>query len=148
MSNDCTINSVFRCLGPTGETLDKALNNGELKGDDYIDAKGHIQFPEKIGVWIGILRDQVIGALFFNGNLNCEAYLDTLENAVNSLIIDVLKNKLDRDGNILLGEDGLHLHQNEGHSHYVLLMRLCLGNVLPNKWGGTKRTYRIDSQIA
>ncbi|GJQ69215.1 hypothetical protein Trydic_g6364 [Trypoxylus dichotomus] len=94
---------------------------------------GQTQYPEKIDVWAGILRDQVIGPLYFNGNLNGEAYLDVLENANNPLINDALENQLDGDGNILPDEDRLHFQQEGTLAYRVLPVWQWLDNVFPNK---------------
>lgn len=46
----------------------------------------------KNNVWAGILRDHVIGPIFFEGNLTGEKYLGMLQNTIQPLVVQAIEN--------------------------------------------------------
>ncbi|XP_018375240.1 PREDICTED: uncharacterized protein LOC108769006 [Trachymyrmex cornetzi] len=50
------------------------------------------QYPEKLNVWAGILRNRIIGPFFIDGNLTAEKYEDMLRNQIVPVIREISEN--------------------------------------------------------
>ncbi|KAG8322571.1 hypothetical protein J6590_020274 [Homalodisca vitripennis] len=70
----------------------------------------HTQHPEKLNVWLGILRDQFVGPFFIDGNLDAEVYQEILQNQVHPAI-QVATNNCNE---VLFQLDGAPPHYNLG----------------------------------
>lgn len=95
--------------------------------------EGHTQWPQKVNVWAGIIRDRVIGPIFFEQNLNGARYLEFLEEElVPNLAVmfpDVEADVPNR--NIWFQQDG-------APPHFVRPVRNFLDTVFPGRWIGRR----------
>lgn len=69
--------------------------------------EGDTQYSKGIEGLAVIVGDQVIGSLFINKTLNGDIYLDKLKNATNILITEAVRNRFDKDGNLIVDEAGV-----------------------------------------
>lgn len=60
--------------------------------DSHIFRKSHIQYREKTNVWTDILGDSILISWFVNSNLTSEIYLNVLDEPIDGLITESLKN--------------------------------------------------------
>ena len=47
------------------------------------------QYPQKVNVWTGILKNKIVGPIFIEGNLNSEKYLELLQNEIAEKIVQI-----------------------------------------------------------
>lgn len=87
----------------------------------------HTQHPEKLNVWLGIVRDQFIGPFFIDGNLNAEVYQEMLEHQIYPAIRAATNNS----GEVWFQQDG-------APPHYGLHVREYLNTIFPNRWIGRR----------
>lgn len=80
----------------------------------------------KINVWCGIVKDQIIGPFFIEGNLNAAAYSDFIRNTLGELLEDV---PLQLRQEMFFQQDGCP-------PHTARVSRAVLNEMFPNKWIG------------
>lgn len=86
------------------------------------------QYPEKLNVWAGVLRDQIIGPFFIDGNLNSAKYEDMLRNQIVPRIIEITGENFE---NIYFQQDG-------AGPHYGRNVRNYLDVVFNDRWIGRR----------
>lgn len=97
---------------------------GKTNAHEYVTT--HTQYPQKINVWIGILKNKIIGPYFINGSLNGLGYYDMLVNNIGPAIDDLADDRQI----IWFQQDGC-----PAHNHVIV--RQYLDQVFPNTWIGT-----------
>lgn len=91
------------------------------------------QYPEKINVWAGILRNRIIGPFFIEGTLTGDMYEDLLR----FVIIPAIQEVANDDEN----DDGFDLtwfQQDGAPPHYKRSVRDYLDEVFPERWIGRR----------
>lgn len=96
----------------------------------------HTQYPQKINVWAGIVRNKILGPYFFDGNVNGQKYLQCLQEFLIPNLVNLFPSR---------NEPGVHCenlwYQQDGASpHYAVQVRAYLDQVFPNKWIGRRGT--------
>ncbi|KAJ8937688.1 hypothetical protein NQ318_015796 [Aromia moschata] len=86
----------------------------------------HSQFRFKINIWVGMLGNNVLGAVELPSNLNSVNYFDFLKNGLPDLLDDV---PLQDGVNMWFMQDG-------AAPHYALLVRQWLEENCPKRWIG------------
>lgn len=86
------------------------------------------QYPEKLNVWAGILRNRIIGPFFIDGNLNAAKYEDMLRNQIVPAIREIS------------GENFEHtwFQQDGAAPHYGRDVRAYLDAVFIDQWIGRR----------
>lgn len=64
--------------------------------------------PQWLNVLAGILRNNIVGALFISGNSTGGVYLDMLENAIKPLIREIIENNKNHNVNSLHFQQEYH----------------------------------------
>lgn len=64
-----------------------------------------ISSMEKNKVWAGIIGDAVVGVMFLNENLMPEVYLNTLKEAIDPLITELVENQREEFDNAVINEE-------------------------------------------
>lgn len=73
----------------------------------------HIQRPQNINAWAGIIRDCIVGLFFFNGNVTGETYLTMLQEELIPTLVNLFPNNLNPNlfnQRMWLQQDGAPLH--------------------------------------
>lgn len=87
----------------------------------------HTQYPQKINVWAGLLKDTIIGPFFIDGNLTSQKYLQLLRRKLipkfQELNIDIHQKWFQQD---------------RAPSHFAQEVRKFLDEVFPEKWIGRR----------
>lgn len=96
----------------------------------------HTQYPEKVNVWVGIVRNKIIGPYFFEGNVNGQAYLQFLQR----FLIPTLVNLFPSRNNPRVPDESLWYQQDGAAPHYAVGVREYLNQVFPNRWIGRRGT--------
>ncbi|MVN24218.1 hypothetical protein GO639_03455, partial [Staphylococcus aureus] len=98
----------------------------------HVFRETHIQYPEKINVWAGILGNHIVGPLFIDQNLTGELYLNMLETTVDPLITEIVEaNPNEFDMDIVFQQDG-------APPHYSRQVRNYLDTTFPGRWIGRR----------
>ncbi|KAG5889937.1 hypothetical protein JTB14_028946 [Gonioctena quinquepunctata] len=93
----------------------------------------HTQFPQKVNVWAGILGNHIVGPLFLNTNSTGEVYLELLQNAIESLILEILEDNPDEFGNL-----EITFQQDGAPPHYYGAVRRYLDEEYRGRWIGRR----------
>lgn len=96
--------------------------------------EGHTQWPEKVNVWAGIIGDQVIGPIFFNGNLNGETYLQFLEEELIPNLAILFPDHLEAD----VPNHNIWFQQDGAPPHFARPVREYLDEIFPGRWIGRR----------
>jgi len=88
----------------------------------------HTQYPQKVNVWAGILKDQLIGPFLIDGNLNATKYEDLLRNQIIPRIREIAGDSFDE---IWFQQDG-------APPHYGTDVRAFLNTQFPRRWIGRR----------
>lgn len=99
----------------------------EANPNEYREA--HTQRPLKENVWAGILKNEIIGPFFIDGNLDGNKYILLLNNH----IVPAMKASAARQN---IPWDSVIFQQDGAPAHYSRLVRLYLNLVFPNRWIG------------
>lgn len=94
----------------------------------------HTQRPQKINVWVGIVRGRFIGPYYFRGNLTAERYLEHLRMAV---LPDLLAAFPDPNNGENL-DPSIWFQQDGAPPHYGLTVRRFLDNQFEGRWIGRR----------
>lgn len=86
------------------------------------------QHPQKLNVWAGLYRNQIVGPFFIDGTLNGEKYLQLLTGQIIPRIQELAGEVFD---NVWFQQDG-------APPHYSLTVRNHLDNTFPNRWIGRR----------
>ncbi|XP_074026197.1 uncharacterized protein [Leptinotarsa decemlineata] len=100
-------------------------------------SEGHIQHPEKVNVWAGIVGDRVIGPIFFQENLTGARYLEFLQKDLVPNLAILFPCSIEADvpnRNIWFQQDG-------APSHFARPVREYLNDVYPGRWIGRRGPY-------
>lgn len=84
------------------------------------------QYSEKVNVWCAIFGDQILGPIFFDGNINGGGFLNFLEGEFREILDNL---PLNRRQNLFFQLDG-------APCHFSLQVRNWLNTNFPNKWIG------------
>lgn len=119
-------------------TLNGEVNRHNCRywADDnpYWIREAHTQRPQKVNVWAGIVGDQVIGPIFFDGTLNAAKYLTFLQEDLVPCLAALYPNELDPD----LPDERLWYQQDGAPPHYAVTVRQYLDEIFPNRWIGRR----------
>lgn len=96
----------------------------------------HTQRPQKINVWAGIIRDRVVGPIFFEDNLNGDRYLQFLQDE----LIPNLAIQFPNDLNPLVPNADIWFQQDGAPPHYAQPVRNYLDQIFANRWIGRRGT--------
>lgn len=91
-------------------------------------AQTHTQRPQKVNVWAGLCRGQIIGPFFLPPTLDGESYLDLLVNRVGPRLAEIA-------GDV---EDLLWYQQDGAPAHYSRAVREYLDMSFPDTWIGRR----------
>lgn len=94
----------------------------------------HSQYPKKINVWCGIVRERVIGPFFFEQSLTGQVYLEFLQLELIPALVALFPNPLDPDS----PDEELIFQQDGAPSHYAATVRTFLDETFPNRWIGRR----------
>lgn len=94
----------------------------------------HTQYPQKVNVWAGIVRNKIIGPYFFDGTVNGRTYLHFLMNFLIPTLMNLFPSA-NNPGNI---DETLWYQQDGAPPHYAAYIRNYLDEVFPNKWIGRR----------
>ena len=94
----------------------------------------HMQYPEKVNVWGGIVGDHIIGPFFIDGNLNGDNYLALLQNNV----VPALTNLYPDPANPQVLANIIWFQQDGAPPHYQINVRQYLNQIFPNRWIGRR----------
>jgi hypothetical protein len=94
----------------------------------------HTQYPQKINVWAGIVKNKIIGPYFFDNNVNGLNYLHFLQN----FLIPTLVNLYPSRNNPGILDENLWYQQDGAPPHYAAVVRHYINQVFPNKWIGRR----------
>lgn len=89
--------------------------------------EAHTQYPEKINVWAGIFRDQIIGPFFIEENLNRNNYHQLLLNEV----VPAIEAARDENHETWFQQDG-------APPHFGINVRTYLDGTFPRRWIGRR----------
>ena len=98
----------------------------------HLYREDHTQRPQKLNVWAGILGNSIIGPIFINETLTGEVYRDLLQNTVNPLIMQVI-----REDENLIGQE-VFFQQDGAPPHYYVRVRQYLDQTFPARWIGRR----------
>ena len=104
----------------------------------HIVVEGHTQNPQKLSVWCEILGDKIIGPFFIDGIWTDDAYLEMLNNLIESAIVNEVENQRDLEGNLNLNEDLINFQQDGAPPHYGIVTRRWLDRFYPRQWIGRR----------
>lgn len=104
----------------------------------HIIREQQTQRPQKINVWAGIMGNHMVGPLFYEENLTGELYLQMLEDTINPLIIRMVENCVDDDGNREFDENKIVFQQDGCPAHFDRRVRALLDQNFPNSWIGRR----------
>jgi len=112
--------------------LDGTLNRHNCRYWDnenlHWKRENNTQYPEKLNVWAGILKDQIIGPFFIEGNLNSEQYEDMLRNEIVPRIMEITGQNFEHT----------YFQQDGAPPHYGKNVRNCLDVVFNDRWIGRR----------
>lgn len=91
--------------------------------------EAHTQRPKKLNVWAGILKDEIIGPFFIDGNLDGPKYILLLHND----IVPAMRASAARQN---IQWNDVYFQQDGAPAHYAVLVRTYLDLVFPNRWIG------------
>lgn len=95
----------------------------------------YTQYPAKVCVWAGIVRNRIIGPYFLEETLNGPRYLDFLQQQ----LIPNLRNLFPSSTNPMLHDENLWFMQDGAPPHYANQVRQYLdGTAFPNRWIGRR----------
>lgn len=92
------------------------------------------QYPEKVNVWAGIVRNHIVGPFFIDGNLNGNKYLELLQNN----IVPTLTNLYPDPANPQVPANVIWFQQDGAPPHYQINVRQYLNQIFPNRWIGRR----------
>lgn len=91
--------------------------------------QAHTQRPQKENVWAGILKNEIIGPFFIDGNLDGPKYVLLLHiHIVPAMRISAARQNIPWN-DVIFQQDG-------APAHHALLVRTYLDLVFPNRWIG------------
>lgn len=90
----------------------------------------HTQYKQKLNVWAGIFRDQIIGPFFIDGNLDGPKYLELLQEQIVPAIQEIAG---DYFHDVWFQQDG-------APAHFRTIVRNYLNVVFNNHWIGRRGT--------
>lgn len=104
------------------------------KENPHWSRETHTQYPQKINVWCGIVRDIILGPYFFERTLTGEIYLIFLQNEV---IPSITARFPDYD-DLTQFQRALFYQQDGAPPHYAAPVRAYLNQMFPNRWIGRR----------
>lgn len=86
------------------------------------------QYPQKLNIWAGILRNRIVGPFFIDGNLNAAQYIHLLQTNIIPAVQDIA------------GPDfhEVWFQQDGAPAHFGVRVRELLDRVFPNRWIGRR----------
>lgn len=96
----------------------------------------HTQYPQKVVVWAGIVKNKIIEPYFFDGNVNGQNYLDFLQN----VLIPTLVQLYPEENNPVVPDQNLWYQQDGAPSHYAAEVSHYINEVFQNRWIGRRAT--------
>lgn len=94
----------------------------------------HTQYPQKINVWAGIVRNRIIGPHFFEGNLDGSTYLQFLRGFLVPTLINLFPDRIN-PGSF---DQCLWFQQDGAPPHYAVDVRRYLDEIFLNRWIGRR----------
>lgn len=95
----------------------------------HVFREEHTQYPLKRNVWAGILKNEIIGPFFIEGNLNAEKYLQlSIDEIVPAMRVSA------QNQNIPWNQ--VHFQQDGAPPHYAVMVRTYLNEIFRNRWIG------------
>lgn len=94
--------------------------------------EAHTQYPQKVNVWAGILRGQIIGPFFLNETLTADRYLQLLQTHIIPAITALFPGE---NGGI---DNRIFFQQDGAPPHFAVHVREYLNNVFGNRWIGRR----------
>lgn len=94
----------------------------------------HTQYPQKVNVWAGIVRNRIIGPYFIEGDLNGAKYLDFLR----GYLVPTLRNLFPSRRNPGGFDESLWFQQDGAPPHYAVDVRMYVDEIFPNRWIGRR----------
>lgn len=104
--------------------FNKQIHRHWAKENPHIVVGSRTQYPQKVNVWIGILKNKIVGPVIVDGNLNSEKYLNLLQNEIAAAFEEIAGN-----------DEVWYLHDG-CPAHNGLNVRRFLNDTFPNKWIG------------
>lgn len=92
--------------------------------------ESHTQYPQKLNVWAGLFRDQMIGPFFIDGNLNGPKYLQLLQEEIVPSLQEIAGDEYDE---VWFQQDG-------APAHFTRIVRDYLNEEFNNRWIGRRGT--------
>lgn len=96
------------------------------------------QYPQKVNVWAGIVRNRILGPFFFDGTLNAAGYLDFLRFQLVPALALLFPNPVNPD----IPDETIWYQQDGAPPHYGIQVRNYLDFIFENRWIG--RRGRIE----
>lgn len=96
----------------------------------------HTQYPQKVNVWAGIVRNRIIGPYFFDDTINGPRYLQFLQEYLIPTLVTLFPSR----NNCRTPDENLWYQQDGAPPHYALAVRSYLDQVFPNRWIGRRGT--------
>lgn len=102
----------------------KQIHRYWSKENPHIVINSRTQYPQKVNVWAGILKNKIVGPIFIDGNLNSATYLNLLQNEIADKLGDIA------------GDDEIWFHHDGCPAHNATEVKNYLHLTFPNKWIG------------
>lgn len=96
--------------------------------------EGHTQYPRKVNVWAGIVRNRILGPYFFDENLTGDMYLEFLQQELIPTLTALYPDANEPN----IPEQTLWYQQDGAPPHYARPVRTYLDTVFPNRWIGRR----------